>query len=219
MQSILVTGVPKSGTTAAYEAMVDRFDGDAFAFLEPDAATQRLIARATGQNKFHIVTKIVLSAQIESDILAAFSDIVATVRDPRDVVVSWLPFEAVANLRLASNSDLLAKLIGAFDRKSEGDPAIDVTAIEEIYRKHGVRVAGPAAYRQWYDVLREVIDQSSCQLVRFEDMVISGRSPAEFPERLQFELVGSKGGIAVNQRASKGGEWKKWFSQRDMERY
>ena len=219
MQSILITGVEKSGTTAVFAAMAARYSDDSVAFLEPAAADQPRVANVMRSAQFKSITKIVLKADICSDVIDSAEAIIATVRDPRDVVVSWLPFKAVSNPTLAGNTALIGELGRAFEQKARGDDNIDITHVEQIYQRHGVALPTLEAFAAAYTRLERLAETETCWIERFEDFSVSGQSSEHLPESLRFCLVSLSGDIAVNHRAGRSGEWKKWFSDRDIERF
>lgn len=205
-----ITGVPKSGTTALY-ASVTRANPSAASFLEPASKEYPAIGRVSGSGALDVVVKTVLGADPPAPWLLNAPTILVALRDPRDVVVSWLPFRAVANPRSFALTDLRQDLMEAFRRKAEGDPEIDVTMIEALYRRHGSRVLEPREYAAAYDTLDAVHSRPTARLIRFEDFV-AGRAEG-------IKAVALSGDIARNHRGGRTGEWKKWFSLRDINRF
>ncbi|WP_162998187.1 sulfotransferase domain-containing protein [Brevundimonas lutea] len=205
-----ITGVPKSGTTAVYATTL-KAQPDAVTFLEPSPVEYPAIESLANEGQLDIVIKIVLGAKPPPEWLISASSIMATLRDPRDVVVSWLPFRAVANPRSFALTGLREDLMDAFRRKAEGDTSIDVTAIEAIYRSHGSRALDPQEYAAAFETLDQVRRHPATRLIRYEDFV-AGRIDG-------LRSVALTGDIARNHRGGRTGEWMKWFSTRDIERF
>jgi hypothetical protein len=219
MTSILITGVPKSGTTALYAAYAAKFSRTGFSFLEPSISHQDQLADLARGSRFDLIVKTVLSEDIRPAFLASFDHVVATLRDPRDVVVSWLPFRAVSNPRYYTNDALLSDIKEAFQHKAAKSDSVDVTAIEEIYRQHRVPIFSPTDYAVSYKRLLALRETRPVLIQRFEEFTRSGRSSDSTPDELAFQLRPLTGEISVNQRSGSSGEWKKWFSKRDADRY
>jgi len=148
MRKILICGLPRSGTTAAFYAVEQAFPPERrIAFLEPKDDIKRNLPQLSDDVASVEITKILVEDRFRDGLLFERADhAFLLVRDPRDVVVSWLPYRLVSRAAYTLNDRLRNDLLDAFRRKASDPESVSIRDILALYRRHKVPVLMPKDY-------------------------------------------------------------------------
>lgn len=215
--SVLVVGMPKTGTSAVYASLKQA--GDFLSIYEVGNVGQvRYLARHADRNRLAkvLVPRLV---DIEPE-LGVFRQRIVTVRDPRDVVVSWLlyrPFLHDNHL----NEPFVRDLIEALERKEASPRDVSLQELHSVFERHQVPITRMSDYKSWLALEeRFTIQNPGAPIVRYEDYLRGDLEVVE--EQLGLKLssrarLGSYNDF--NERAKSSEGWRHWFTESDVERY
>jgi hypothetical protein len=211
----LVLGLPKSGTSALHAAI--KAARHPLCLFEPTRASQ--IDYLLKREAHDRLAKVMLPALEQLRVPpGAFGRTVLIVRDPRDVLVSWLlyrPLMRRSNANRAFTSDFMKAL-----EKKEADPrSTSVRSMFEILDKHQIPYTRGRDFRQHFNlVMRWDESDEDHFTIRYEDYVDGNTESLDEYLGLSTSKKARVGDhIAYNERSKKYGAWKQWFTPRDEE--
>ncbi|GAA0619641.1 hypothetical protein GCM10009547_22690 [Sporichthya brevicatena] len=217
MTCIAVVGAAKSGTSALFAAV--RNVGDWLAIYEMN--NERQLAFLTNHPAPQRMTKILVRRVVERNLnLAAFDKQVYLVRDPRDMLISWMLFRPLLH-GSAHDDDFWNEFVGTL-RKKEADPAsVSIADLEAIYLRRGLDMPFARRLRRGFSDQKHVLTQyPDMHVLRYEDF-LDGKVDA-VSEYLGIPIatkvrLGEHSGY--NERSKSAGGWRHWFTPGDVETY
>ncbi len=217
MTSIVVVGAAKSGTSALFAAV--RNVGEWLAIYEIN--NERQVAFLANHPAPQRMTKILVRRVVERNLnLAAFDKQVYIVRDPRDLLVSWMLFRPLLH-NSTSDSDFMTEFLTAL-RKKEADPAsVSIADLEAIYLRRGLDMPFARRLNRGFFDQKAVLGQyPEMHVLRYEDF-LAGKvdAVAEYlgiPIQTKVRLGEHSG---YNERSKSSGGWRHWFTPADVETY
>jgi hypothetical protein len=208
--TILLTGMPKTGTTILYHSIRKAMPGNTICFFEPEHKNKLVPA---GLHQPALV-KSFIPYSLNFD---HFQKKILITRDPRDHLISTLlyaPFNIVSLVRFGSeekSEEYLVTLLGLL-RKKEADPSsVTVREIQALYSRWPAEGYG-AALIEYSNQRPEMF------LSRYEDIIDNKLDALE-------KFIGFKFNKADDVpekwvvRSKAYGNWKDWFTPEDIEYY
>lgn len=211
---VLIVGMPKTGTSALYASI--KQVGGFLPIYEIASAAQ--VAYLAARADVPRLAKVLVPrlGELGPD-LSTFDRKVVIVRDPRDVVISWLlyrPFLQGNHTNAAFIDELVDQL-----RRKEADPAsVSLADLHAVYERHRLPVTRRADYADWFRQQRDFLDaHPDALLLRYEDY-LAGQVDA-LVDHLGFDIsnraeLGEYNGF--NTRAKAAGGWRHWFTDTDV---
>ncbi len=215
--SVVVVGAAKSGTSALFSAI--RSSGHWLAIYETNHQGQ--VHFLTTHSAPRRVTKVLLSRVVERGLdLTGFDHRVHIVRDPRDMLVSWMLFRPLLG-GSARNPEFLSEFCGALRRKEADPRSVPLAELEDVYRRHGVgRPFAERFERAFADEDTVCERYPDLHRIRYEDFLAGEVADLArqigVPVRTEVS-VGQH--IAHNERAKTAGGWRHWFTPPDVDTY
>jgi len=217
MTRVVVVGAAKSGTSALFAAI--RSSENWVAIYE--TGNQGQIEFLTSHPAPRCVTKVLLRRVVARNLdLAGFDRSVYLVRDPRDVLISWMLFRPLL-AGSASSPAFVAEFLATLRRKEADPPSVSLHDIEAVYRRHGVGAPFVERFhRAFADELAVRARYPDMYRLRYEDFRAGEIDAVSrylgVPLRTDVR-VGEH--IAHNERAKSSGGWRHWFTSSDIETY
>lgn len=215
--TFLVVGMPKSGTSAIYSAIKQELPGGCRVFEVTNARQIDFFAhRAETQD---VIAKILLPRVFDMDVdFSMWDRVVHVVRDPRDIVVSWLLYRPFlhGNYR---NSEFVKSFLAALEEKEADPGSWPMVRLHELIHSFGIGHWSPGRYenlfRQEHELPARVGDHFSIRYEDFLDGDVEGVSDfLGLPIRNKTS-VGLHS--AYNERRKAYGDWKNWFTPEDVD--
>jgi hypothetical protein len=220
-QNVLVLGLAKTGSTGLYnniKAALARSEHDYYFLFEPTRPEPlHNIRRYAPQ--MPILTKVMIAREPDLDLpYGHFPKRITLVRDPRDMVVSFLLFRPF--IRADVPWEKVEPFVAAI-REKERDPAAhSVQSLHALADELGLasyRLERVVEYMEWQEAL---IDRHHVCTVRYEDFIVG-----------QLDAVNDHLGFAVDNRtttspwldhilrAAGSGDWRHWLTPDDISFY
>lgn len=216
--SHLIIGAPKTGTTALYRAMRDA--GDFLSIMEISNAQQaEYLLQRTDVDR---LAKILAPKVEQIDLpLEPWSDVVLIVRDPRDVVISWLLYRPLLHGNF-QNEEYIEGFVELLRRKEADPRSISVRELFEFGEEHDVGWLRPGSYRRDFRREERILDRRpDAFVIRYEDF-IRGMTD-ELSEAVGLRVPGPPSALgqhnAENHRRGGSGAWRHWFTEQDVEEH
>lgn len=215
--AIAILGMPKTGTSALYSAV--KKQGQWLSIFE--IGNVRQLDFLMSHEAPRKLAKILLPVMAERDLdLGCFDKRVMIVRDPRDVVISWLlyrPFLHGNYLNQAFMDDFLKLL----SHKEKDPQSVSIRQLHQVYEHHQIGYTRPAQFRELFNIeQRELGGPAPVFLMRYEDFV-DGQVGA-LSRHLGLALTAKTelgAHVTFNQRSKSYGAWRHWFTPEDVEDY
>ncbi|GAA0619631.1 hypothetical protein GCM10009547_22670 [Sporichthya brevicatena] len=214
---MVVVGAAKSGTSALFSAI--RSQGDWLAIYE--ANHQGQIQFLTTHPAPRRVTKVLQSRIVERGLdLTGFDHRIHLVRDPRDMLISWILFRPLIGAA-ARDPEFVSEFCGALRRKEADPRSVSLADLEEIYRRHDVgRPFAERFSRAFADEAAVCERYPDMHRIRYEDFLASDVD--DLARRIGVPIrtevtVGDH--IAHNERSKTAGGWRHWFTPVDVDAY
>lgn len=207
---ILVTGNPKTGTTALYHSIRYALPENKLCYFEPE---NRNIELVDAPDKYLLVKSFVPVSSRYDD----FDKKILIVRDPRDHLISSMLYSPynIALTGLREKPDETEALLGEILRllrKKEADPGS--VAVTEIMALMGMGRNG----RQFDQIIHYYLERPDLFVFRYEDYVDGHFDPIN--EYLGLKLdVAEKVPETRVVRSKSYGNWKDWMLPGDIEKY
>jgi hypothetical protein len=209
----LILGLPKSGTSALHAAI--KAERNPVALYEPTRASQieYLLAREAPDR----LAKVMLPALEQLCVPPrAFDRTVLIVRDPRDVLVSWLMFRPLMT-RNNANTVFVSDFLRVLKEKEANPRDISVTSMFKVLDQHEVPYTRGRDFRQHFKLVMNFdSDDQDHFTIRYEDFV-DGKVEAlnEYLDLAASKKARVGDHIAYNERSKTYGAWKHWFTPED----
>lgn len=223
MQSVLISGLGKTGTTGVYNAVKDALRATGVAFNGQFEPTKPDPLLALGRYDPHtpILTKVM--AQRLDEVRVRYEDFdrrVMTVRDPRDVVISRLLFfPLIRGAVQRQGHEATDRFVEAL-RAKEADPqSRSVVGLYEFAAELGLTRASWRELADAFDLTSERVHRHDFHVVRYEDFVDGELAGLSDYLGLAIENPAATGGAWLGHipRSMSHGEWRNWFTTRDVE--
>lgn len=219
--SILTVGLAKSGTTGLYQTVKGGLQSRPecwYCLFEPTHRSQLESLRKYAP-QLQVLTKImVLQEASLKPRYGEFGHRVAIVRDPRDIVISYLLFRPLSKRWPEDSSDAFLDRI----RKKENDPASEsVLSLHRYADELGIGESDWSERVQQMWSLQRLVDQEQHFLIRYEDFVEGKLAPLEayLDVSLVPSSVGENSWLGHITRSRDHGEWRRWFTSEDVAYY
>lgn len=220
MKKILISGLPRSGTTAAFYALEQAFPSEQrIAFLEPKTEIKLNLSQIEEDVADVEITKILVEERFYDGTLFKRADhAFQLVRDPRDIVVSWIPYRLVSRAAYTLNDRLREEFLEMLQRKVSDPEAVSVGDILNLYQRYKIPVLVPKDYgamMRSFDVILSRFPDKVRKL-RYEDLARGKTDVLSNEIGREVTVRRLEGEISVNQRAGSSGEWRQWFTPSDV---
>lgn len=219
MPSYLIVGLPKSGTSAMYAAVKQARD-DLLCIYEVSNERQfdYLVERSRHQPTLAKILLPQLYVMGRERRLADFSSRVMTVRDPRDVAVSWLLYRPFLNDNF-HNEALMRDFLAALRRKEADPRSVSFRELLGVFDAHGVYRTRRHNYVNWFLKQANLAGLYPDMTVVHYEQFVDGRLD-HVSSILGVDLVNQARLGAYNQhneRAKAHGQWRHWFTPADID--
>lgn len=232
-ESCIIIGLAKTGTTGQYKLAKriyrERF-GDILSVFEP---TRRPIMKniaIAARNDEAVVTKVMMAKEAEVLVpYGPFDNRIMVVRDPRDMVVSFLLFRPML-LQKTLPDDVLAKRFRQYydeiqKRLDGGD-----RSVFEIHDLANRLHAGAVNWHRIADLMTRQLElekQHEFFVSKYEDFVSGNREELHrllgadeaILDAMKMRETKREGSdwLAHISRSRSSGEWRKWFTPQDVD--
>ena len=218
MASVLILGMPKSGTSALYSSVRNALP-DSLPAYEPTKPYQFDFIR--GSHCENRVVKILYPfVDLDACDLGFFDKKILIVRDPRDCLVSLLLFKPFLGSRFL-DSAFLREFVGALRAKEAAPRARSVRSVVEVFGRHGYPFKTEREHRGDLEGAERFLRRyPDTHVVKYEDYVagrIEGLT-AYTGLDLDSDVTVSKH-ISYTRRAGVAGAWRHWFTPDDVDHY
>jgi len=215
MTSVLIVGIAKSGTTAIY-SMTKKAMGNCLSILEPSLPGQfEFIHEDKSPEK--VIKILIGSVPPDAPYLQGFDRNVLIVRDPRDIVISWLLYKPLLADR-HKDQTFISNFTDLLRRKEDNPDSVSILDLEEFYAAHDAPAKTEAGYLQEFAVTRtfETV-LPDCFVMTYDSIV--NRQMSELEKFLGFQIDPESehgSNISFNARQKKSGGWRDWFTPDDV---
>jgi len=207
---ILITGIPKTGSTVLFYSLLGSLPSDTISIFEP----RRGFTNAPKESPVPVLVKCFMDAATEYD---HFNRKVLISRDPRDQIISQMlyrPFNIVIKKMIQPDYDLngvIDRLLTLLQQKENDSRSVSVREIRECVIPKGT-IFPQEKQMEYYAGHRDVF------VLKYEDLIM--RNFDRLNDYLGFqvkpaEIVPIKRVI----RTKSFGNWKDWFTPEDVEYY
>lgn len=217
MTSFVVVGMPKTGTSALYSAIKQERP-----FLSIyETFNHKQVDYLLNEDDENKITKVLTPRVLDIPVnLGRFDKQVLTVRDPRDMLISWLlyrPFVRQNYTRLT----FIEAFVEALRGKERDPSSISVRGLYRLLGKHGVAYTRHRDFRAHFASEAEVLRQyPTVHQARYEDFVDGDLQSASRYLGLTIRNETSLGShVRFNERSKSYGAWRHWFTAEDIEVY
>jgi hypothetical protein len=219
--SVLILGLAKTGSTGLYtsvKAALARAGHDHYCLFEPTRADQ-LHSIHRYAPRLPLLTKAMIAREPQ---LALRYDLfprkVTMLRDPRDMIVSFLLFRPF--IRADVSWDRVEPFVEAV-RAKERDPAsMSVRALHRLADDLGLasyRLSRVVEFMEWQEVL---IDRHRIFAVRYADYIAGRLDPLSSYLGVQVERsTPASPWLDHIMRSGTTGDWRHWFTPEDIDTY
>jgi len=207
---ILITGIPKSGTTAIYHSIRTSLPANSVCQFEPEHRNLHLPDVITTP----VLVKSFLGA---SHVYDHFNKKILIIRDPRDLIISQMlyrPFNIISKGIITPDEKLdqvLAELLILLQRKEMEPGSVSVKEIRDHLRMNSIN-----------ENLEKLIGYYKKKpepfLYKYEDFVDGRLKPLNKYLGLKIIKVGDVPEKRVI-RSKSYGNWKDWFTKSDVQFY
>jgi len=215
MTSVLIVGIAKSGTTAIY-SMTKKAMGDCLSILEPSQPGQfEFIHEDKSPEK--VIKILIGSVPPEAPYLQGFDRNVLIVRDPRDVLVSWLLYKPLLADR-HKDQKFIKEFTELLRRKEDNPDKVSILEIEKFYDGYNAPAKTEAGYQQEFAVT-QTFERAlpDCFVMTYDAIVERHMSQLETYLGFQIDPASEHGSnISFNARQKKSGGWRDWFTPEDI---
>ena len=219
--NIVILGLAKTGSTGLYnnvKAALAKSEHDYYFLFEPTRpGPLRDIRRYAPQQP--ILTKVMIAREPDLDLpYDHFPKRITLVRDPRDMIVSFLLFRPF--IRADVPWERVEPFVTAVKEKEKDPSARSVQSLHALADELGLasyRLERVVEYMEWQETL---IDAHNVFTVRYEDFIVG-----------QLDGVNDYLGVAVENRTSTSpwldhilraagtGDWRHWLTPADINFY
>jgi hypothetical protein len=219
--NIVILGLAKTGSTGLYnnvKAALAKSEHDYYFLFEPTRpGPLRDIQRYAPHQP--ILTKVMIAREPDLDLpYDHFPKRVTLVRDPRDMIVSFLLFRPF--IRADVPWERVEPFVAAVKEKEKDPSARSVQSLHALADELGLasyRLERVVEYMEWQEAL---IDEHNVSTVRYEDFIVG-----------ELEGVNDYLGLAVENRTSTSpwldhilraagtGDWRHWLTPADINFY
>lgn len=211
---VAIIGLPKTGTTALYEAIKKGMPDDTLCVFEPKHSEEMEYLKEYAGG--YVLTKVMFNKINQMSFEANdFDKIVLIVRDPRDYLVSSLLYR-FDDIDINKNKEKYDKLYSLFERKEKEPKSISLISLFDAFSpksKHNWQVHIDLYER----VINYIQDNEKIFLLKYEDFVVSELNELSlylgFDVKNDIELTGWTAKIS---RKKQSGDWKNWFTEADL---
>lgn len=209
---MLITGAPKSGTTALFYKIKPALDtaADCY-FKEQDIQRIQRISSYTG---LPVLAKIVLINKQLAGNHPFFSHTILLIWDPRDLLISALLYESGYHAIWDEPEPVIQGHLQLLWQKEENSEAVSVRT---LWEQMATRTLSLQEFSKRMDYVKKVNEESSAYLFYYEDLIHENFSGLE--DYLGFSLQDEATIPEKHHRVirSKGaGNWRSWFTKEDV---
>jgi hypothetical protein len=206
---ILITGIPKTGSTALFHSIKNALPVNSICLFEPEDA----VARFPGQNVEAILVKCFINF---AEVYSQFNKKILIVRDPRDQVISQMlyrPFNIVTKKLITPDermNNVLDKLLYLLREKEKHPGTISVKSLRELL------LLDDGNKQQ--KLIKYNLEHPDHFIFRYEDYIDGN-----------FTLINDYLGLNLGKvasvpqkrvvRSKSYGSWKDWFTREDVKHY
>jgi hypothetical protein len=219
--NVLILGLAKTGSTGLYTSVKEalaRAGHDHYCLFEPTRADQlHSIHRYAPQ--LPVLTKVMIAREPQLELrYDLFSRRITMLRDPRDMIVSFLLFRPFIRADVAwERVEPFAEAV----RAKERDPAsTSVRALHELADDLGLasyRLDRVVEFMAWQEAL---IDRHDVFTVRYADYVAGRLDPLSSYLGVRVERsTPSSPWLDHIMRSGTTGDWRHWFTPEDVAAY
>lgn len=218
MKRVLIVGLGKSGTTSLFFKVKNSMPASVVTFFEPKNFHQ--IVKEQGECA-NLVAKMILPLPDDmhlSPSLSYFTHRVLIVRDPRDILVSFLLYNCASKFVWKYSEQKIKSCIRLLLEKEAHPTALSVLKLFEEFRHDFNREEFSAFIST---LLRSAVnlgaERSGFYVFRYEELVSQNFSSLQ--SYLQFPLLGHGEvdiGFSRVIRTRGSGDWKNWFVPDDV---
>lgn len=209
VKRILIAGSPKSGTTALFYKILKSSPDKLLSFFEPKDLSTILKKRKSS------ITKIVVTGEPDLNLIEKFSHVILIQRDPRDILISSMLYEAgYHNLWNKSEAEINSAI--SLLQKKEAEPKrISVKYLWENITYPSLSLDHFKQRLLYLDQLKEISNK-----VGFPYKNIINENYNMISEYLGFQVHAQ---LAVDEkhkrvvRSKSFDNWRKWFTKEDAE--
>ena len=209
---IAIIGMPKTGTTALYESIKAELPVGTATSFEPKSKSE--LNYLLSEKRDSVLTKIMFTRLNDIDFnVGLFDKTIVIVRDPRDYLVSSLLYK-FDDPSICKNKNKLASLISLFEKKQEDPKQVSFT---ELYRSFSETEINWDSHLKLYVDLIRFIEKNDVFVLKYEDFaddrLESLNKYLSLSVKNKREL---EGWTAKIQRKGTSGDWKNWFTSKDL---
>ncbi|WP_417525632.1 sulfotransferase domain-containing protein [Marinovum sp.] len=227
-KSIVMIGLAKTGTTGQYNLVKNELKREASNVLSVFEPTRRTTMRSLGQAAHSgetVVTKVMMAR--EEELLTPyklFSKRVMIVRDPRDMVISFLMFRPMLLKRTLPEDELKQRFsvfVDSIRERVEGGKK----SVYELHRLSDSLGAGVVNWHRISDLMERqvlLLKEHKFFVSKYEEFVEKRYSNlwdyldfAEYSDANE-KSVSSSEWLSHITRSKKSGEWRSWFTDEDL---
>ncbi len=219
--NILILGLAKTGSTGLYnsvKASLAESGHDYYAMFEPTRADQLHNLHAYAP-ELPLLTKVMIAREPDLQLrYDLFDKRVTLLRDPRDMIVSFLLFRPF--IRADVSWEQVEPFVDAI-RDKERDPSAhsvhSLHLLADQLRLASYRLDRVVEFMEWQEAL---IDRHGLFVVRYEDF-IAGRLEA-VTDYLGFDVdnvASASPWLDHILRSAGSGDWRHWFTEDDVAVY
>ena len=220
-ENILILGLAKTGSTGLYnniKAALAKSEHDYYFLFEPTRPGPLHSIQRYAPD-MPILTKVMIAREPDLDLpYDHFPKRVTLVRDPRDMIVSFLLFRPF--IRADVPWERVAPFVAAVKEKERDPSAHSVQSLHALADELGLasyRLERVVEYMEWQEAL---IDEHTVFTVRYEDFIVG-----------QLEGLNDYLGVVVENRTSTSpwldhilraagtGDWRHWLTPADINFY
>ena len=219
--NIAILGLAKTGSTGLYnntKAALARSDHDYYCLFEPTRPNLLHSIRRYAP-EMPLLTKVMIAREPDLQLpYEHFGKRVTLLRDPRDMIVSFLLFRPFIRADVAWQQ--VEPFVAAVRQKEQDPASRSVQSLHALADELGLasyRLPRVVEYMEWQESL---IDRRSVFTVRYEDFIV-GRLDG-LNDYLGFAVdsdTSTSPWLDHILRAAGSGDWQHWFTQDDISYY
>jgi hypothetical protein len=230
MSSIVILGLPKTGTSALYAAI--KQERDFLAIYE--VGNERQLDYLRKAPAEHKLVKLMYPKLFElgpgpgvehrraasATAVDFFDKKILIVRDARDMLISWLLYRPFQQ-RNFDNAAFTDEFVAALEAKERAPGAVSVQQLYGVLDRHAIAYTRRRDFQQHFELGRQLRQiYPDLFVVRYEDFVDDNLDPLREYLGIDVKNKASLGAHATyNERSKSYGGWRDWFTPSDVDHY
>jgi hypothetical protein len=211
---IAIIGMPKTGTTALYESIKKVLPENTTTSFEPK--TSQELNYVLNSQQESALTKIMFGRLADINFKCEpFDKVIVIVRDPRDYLISSLLYK-FDNPNLAKNEHRYNEILDLFKRKQLDPKTISLTELYSAFDKENQWDKHLSLYHELIEFINNN-NNNNVNVLKYEDF--ADNQLHELSDYLGFSVQNERqltGWTSKIQRKGVSGDWKNWFTGKDL---